>query len=232
MRQIGNKNLTILKNDPPIKILIVDDDQNVRWGLKMFLELDPELFIVGIATNGQEAIEKVNLLKPDIVLMDLLMPILDGISATQLIKIRFPDVEIIALTSVLEDDRIYLAIQAGAMGYLTKDIQANQLSDAIKRLHYGEILLNSVVAERLMRTMRILELPDALTENEIRVLKLLARGLSNREIAARLGKIEKIIKSDVSGILTKLNLLSRTQATLYAKKVGMLDTAADNVTAI
>lgn len=224
--------MTILKNDPPIKILIVDDDQNVRWGLKMFLELDPELFIVGIATNGQEAIEKVNLLKPDIVLMDLLMPILDGISATQLIKIRFPDVEIIALTSVLEDDRIYLAIQAGAMGYLTKDIQANQLSDAIKRLHYGEILLNSVVAERLMRTMRILELPDALSENETRVLKLIARGLSNREIAARLGKIEKIIKSDVSGILTKLNLLSRTQATLYAKKVGMLDTAADNVTAI
>ena len=94
--------MTILKNDPPIKILIVDDDQNVRWGLKMFLELDPELFIVGIATNGQEAIEKVNLLKPDIVLMDLLMPILDGISATQLIKIRFPDVEIIALTSVYE----------------------------------------------------------------------------------------------------------------------------------
>ena len=110
--------MTSLTNDPPIKVLIVDDHAVVRQGLGQFLGSDPELDVVGEATNGQEAIEKAKLLKPDVILMDLLMPVMDGLTAIQMIKIRFPDIEIIALTSVLEDDRIFSAIHAGAMGYL------------------------------------------------------------------------------------------------------------------
>lgn len=213
--------MTSLTNDPPIKVLIVDDHAVVRQGLGQFLGSDPELDVVGEATNGQEAIEKAKLLKPDVILMDLLMPVMDGLTAIQMIKIRFPDIEIIALTSVLEDDRIFSAIHAGAMGYLLKDTQANQLADAIKRANSGEVQLHPEVAKRLMREVRVSDKVEKLTDPETEVLKLLGRGLSNKDIAVHMVLSEKTIKTHVSNLLTKLNLPSRTQAALYALKIGL-----------
>lgn len=213
--------MTSLTNDPSIKVLIVDDHAVVRQGLGQFLGSDPELVVVGEATNGQEAIEKAKLLKPDVILMDLLMPVMDGLTAIQMIKIRFPDIEIIALTSVLEDDRIFSAIHAGAMGYLLKDTQANQLADAIKRANSGEVQLHPEAAKRLMREVRVPDKVEKLTDPETEVLKLLSRGLSNKDIAVRMVLSEKTIKTHVSNLLTKLNLPSRTQAALYALKIGL-----------
>ena len=213
--------MTSLTNDPSIKVLIVDDHAVVRQGLGQFLGSDPELVVVGEATNGQEAIEKAKLLKPDVILMDLLMPVMDGLTAIQMIKIRFSDIEIIALTSVLEDDRIFSAIHAGAMGYLLKDTQANQLADAIKRANSGEVQLHPEAAKRLMREVRVPDKVEKLTDPETEVLKLLSRGLSNKDIAVRMVLSEKTIKTHVSNLLTKLNLPSRTQAALYALKIGL-----------
>lgn len=213
--------MTSLTNDPSIKVLIVDDHAVVRQGLGQFLGSDPELVVVGEATNGQEAIEKAKLLKPDVILMDLLMPVMDGLTAIQMIKIRFPDIEIIALTSVLEDDRIFSAIHAGAMGYLLKDTQANQLADAIKRANSGEVQLHPEAAKRLIREVRVPDKVEKLTDPETEVLKLLSRGLSNKDIAVRMVLSEKTIKTHVSNLLTKLNLPSRTQAALYALAIGL-----------
>ncbi len=210
----------------PIKVLLVDDHAVVRQGLRMFLGLDPELLIVGEATNGLEACEMAKLLNPNIILMDLLMPVMDGLTAIQKIKKAHPDIEIIALTSVLEDDRIFSAIHAGAMGYLLKDTQANQLADAIKRANRGEVQLHPEAAKRLIREVRSPESPEKLTDRETEVLKLIARGMSNKDIATRLVVSEKTVKTHVSNLLTKLNLPSRTQAALYALKEGLatLDT--------
>jgi len=205
----------------PIKVLLVDDHAVVRQGLRMFLGLDPELQIVGEATNGQEACEMARQLNPNIILMDLLMPVMDGLTAIQKIKKAQPDIEIIALTSVLEDDRIFSAIHAGAMGYLLKDTQANQLADAIKRANRGEVQLHPEAAKRLIREVRSPESPEKLTDRETEVLKLIARGLSNKDIATRLVVSEKTVKTHVSNLLTKLNLPSRTQAALYALKEGL-----------
>lgn len=204
-----------------IRVLLVDDHAVVRQGLRMFLGLDPDLQIIGEATNGLEAIELSRQLKPDIILMDLLMPIMDGLTAIQKIKKAQPEVEIIALTSVIEDDRVFNAIHAGAMGYLLKDTQASELVQRIKAANRGEVQLHPEAAKRLIREVRSPDSPEKLTDRETEVLKLIARGLSNKDIATRLVVSEKTVKTHVSNLLTKLNLPSRTQAALYALKEGL-----------
>jgi NarL family two-component system response regulator LiaR len=205
-----------------IRVLIVDDHSVVRQGLEMFLALDEELEVVGEAKNGVEALRLARELKPDVVLMDLLMPVMDGIAATGAIRRELPETEVIALTSVLEDRAIVDAIRAGAIGYLLKDTEADELRRAIKAAAAGQVQLSPEVARRLMQEMRVPKDPEPLTEREREVLRLLARGRSNKEIAAELVIGEKTVKTHVSNILGKLGLLDRTQAALYAVKHGLV----------
>jgi two-component system, NarL family, response regulator LiaR len=208
-----------------ITILVVDDHSVVRQGLKMFLGLDPELEIIGEAENGAEAVRLAAELKPDVVLMDMLMPVMDGIEATKLIRRDMPDTEVIALTSVLEDAAVVGAIKAGAIGYLLKDTQSDELRRAIKAASEGQVQLSPQAAARLMREVRTPEVaaPDALTERENDVLKLLAQGKANKEIARDLFIGEKTVKTHVSNILLKLGVQSRTQAALYAAQNGLAE---------
>jgi DNA-binding NarL/FixJ family response regulator len=205
-----------------IRILIVDDHSVVRQGLKMFLRLDPELEVVGEAADGAEALKLARELQPDVVLMDLLMPVMDGVSATAAIRREVPQTEVIALTSVLEDSSVFGAIRAGAIGYLLKDTEADELRRAIKAAAAGQVQLSPEAAMRLMREVRAPENPDELTERETEVMCLLARGLSNKEIARELTIGEKTVKTHVSNILSKLNVPSRTQAALYAVRTGLV----------
>jgi DNA-binding NarL/FixJ family response regulator len=206
----------------PIRVLLVDDHAVVRQGLKMFLSLDKDIVVIGEAQNGQEACELTAALKPDIVLMDIIMPIMDGLTAIQKIKMSQPEVEIIALTSILEDDKVFKAIHAGAMGYLMKDTKADALAKAIKGASRGEVQLDPEAAKRLIREVRTPESPEKLTERETEVLRLIAKGLSNKAIAAALVVSEKTVKTHVSNVLSKLRLPSRTQAALYALKEGLV----------
>ena len=206
----------------PIRIVVVDDHSVVRPGLRMFLSLDPELEVIGEASNGQEAIEQVIKLKPDVVLMDLLMPVMDGITATQIIRREHSDTEVIALTSVLEDAAVINAVRAGAIGYLLKDTQGDELCQAIKAAANGQVQLSPKAAERLMREIRAPESPEKLTERETEVLRQLAAGKSNKEIASEMYISETTVKTHVSNILMKLGVPSRTQAALYAVRIGLV----------
>lgn len=205
-----------------IRIVIADDHAVVRQGLTMFLEMDGDFEIVGEATNGKEAIELVNELQPDIVLMDLLMPTMSGLEAIPIIREQFPDVEIIALTSVLDNGSVVKAVRAGAIGYLLKDTQSDELIRSIKAASNGQVQLSPQAAAMLMQEVRAPESPEMLTERELDVLRLIAVGKSNREIADTLFLGEKTIKTHVSNILSKLNMNSRTQAALYAVKIGLV----------
>jgi two-component system, NarL family, response regulator LiaR len=205
-----------------IRLLIADDHSVVRQGLRMFLSLDPELEVVGEAKNGAEAVEMARALQPDVVLMDLLMPVMDGISAIQAIREQMPGVEVVALTSVLEDASVVGAVKAGAIGYLLKDTEADELRQAIKAAAAGQVQLSPQAATRLMREVRAPESPEKLTEREVEVLRLIAQGYSNKEIARELIIGEKTVKTHVSNILSKLNLLSRTQAALHAVRIGLV----------
>ena len=205
----------------PIRILIADDHSVVRQGLRMFLALDPELDVIGEAENGARALEMAHELKPDVVLMDLLMPVMDGLAATTAIRQQLPDTEVIALTSVLEDVSVVGAVKAGAIGYLLKDTKADDLCRAIKAAAAGQVQLSPEAAARLVREVRAPESPEALTERETDVLKLLAKGKANKEIAAELTIGEKTVKTHVSNILMKLGVQSRTQAALYAAQSGL-----------
>ena len=205
-----------------IRILIADDHGVVRQGLKMYLALESELEIVGEAANGAEALHLAHKLKPDIVLMDLLMPVMDGIAATEAIRRELPDTEVIALTSVLEDNAIYRAMRAGAIGYLLKDTQADELCRSIKAAAAGQVPLSPAVAARLLREVRPPENPEPLTERETEVLRHLAMGKSNKEIAAALVIAEKTVRTHVSNILSKLGVPSRTQAALHAVRTGLV----------
>ncbi|HEY5572703.1 MAG TPA: response regulator transcription factor [Anaerolineales bacterium] len=206
----------------PIRILIVDDHSVVRQGLQMFLALDPDIEVIGEASNGAEAVEFVKDEQPDVVLMDLLMPIMDGIEATKVIRSDFADTEVIALTSVLEDNAVVGAIRAGAIGYLLKDTEADDLVRAIKAAASGQVQLSPKAAERLMREIRAPESPEKLTDRETEVLRLLAEGKANKEIARELSISETTVKTHVSNILMKLNVPSRTQAALYAVRIGLV----------
>ncbi len=211
-----------------IRILIVDDHSVVRQGLRMFLGLDPELEVIGEAADGAEAVRMARQLKPDVVLMDMLMPVMDGITATTQIRKELPDTEVVALTSVLEDATVVGAVRAGAIGYLLKDTESDELRRAIKAAADGQVQLSPQAAARLMREVRAPESPEALTERETEVLRLLAQGKANKEIARELTIGEKTVKTHVSSILGKLNVPSRTQAALYAVRIGLVspDSAA------
>jgi NarL family two-component system response regulator LiaR len=206
-----------------IRILIADDHSVVRQGLQMFLGLDPEFEVVAEAANGAEALRMARELRPDVVLMDLLMPVMDGVTATAAIRAELPDVEVIALTSVLEDQAIVGAMRAGATGYLLKDTQSDELRRAIKAAAAGQVQLSPQVAARLVREIRAPESPERLTTRETEVLQLLARGKANKEIAQELVIGEKTVKTHVSNILGKLGVSSRTQAALFAVRMGLVD---------
>lgn len=205
-----------------IRVLIVDDHSVVRQGLKMFLNLDPDIELVGEADNGEEALLRARELQPDVILMDLLMPKMDGITAITAIRRELPDIEIIALTSVLEDASVVGAVKAGAIGYLLKDTHADELCRSIKAAAVGQVQLSPQAAARLMREVKLPDSPESLTERETDVLRLIGKGLSNKEIGRELGIGEKTVKTHVSAILNKLGVLSRTQAALHAVKIGLV----------
>ena len=206
----------------PIRILIADDHEVVRQGLRVSLGVDAALEVVGEAEDGAEAVRLARRLRPDVVLMDLLMPEMDGIAATELIRRELPDTEVVALTSVLEDASVVGAVRAGAIGYLLKDTRAPELRRAIKAAAAGQVQLSLSAAARLMWEVKTPERPEALSERELDVLRLLARGLANKEISRDLGIAEKTVKTHVSSILGKLGLQSRTQAALYAGRIGLV----------
>ncbi len=206
----------------PIRILLVDDHAVVRKGLKMFLDLDPELEVVGEAGNGEEALTQIEALRPCVVLMDLMMPVMGGIEAIEISRQKFPEVEVLALTSVLEDRSVVQAVKAGAVGYMLKNTEAEELSRAIKAAATGKVQLSPEASARLLKAMRTSDPLEDLTERELEVLIALSRGLSNKEIATELVVTEKTVKTHVSSVLSKLDVKSRTQAALYAWQTGLV----------
>jgi DNA-binding NarL/FixJ family response regulator len=206
-----------------IRVLIADDHSVVRQGLRMFLSLDDELEVIGEAENGSQALQLTKDLNPDVVLMDMLMPVMDGVTATAAIRSEAPETEVIALTSVLDDDSVVGAVKAGAIGYLLKDTRAEELCRAIKAAAAGQVQLSPQAAARLVREVRTPEVAhSSLSERETDVLRLIALGKANKEIAADLTIGEKTVKTHVSSILNKLGVQSRTQAALYAAQSGLV----------
>jgi DNA-binding NarL/FixJ family response regulator len=205
-----------------VRVLLADDHRVVREGLRMFLGLDPEIEIVGEAANGEEALQLARELHPDVVLMDLVMPGMDGVTATRLIRAEMQDVEVIAVTSVLADEAVTGAIRAGAIGYLLKNTEADELRRAIKSAAVGQVHLSPEAAARLIREVKIPGSPETLTERETAVLRLVAKGQANKQVARELGIREQTVKTHVSNILGKLQLQSRTQAALYAVERGLV----------
>ncbi|ABF46003.1 two component transcriptional regulator, LuxR family [Deinococcus geothermalis DSM 11300] len=205
----------------PVRVLLVDDHAVVRQGLRLFLSLDSQIEVVGEAANGEEALAAAERLHPDVVIMDLMMPVMDGIQATRLLRRQHPDTEVIALTSTLEEHKVNGAIDAGAMGYMLKDASSDTLADAIHAAARGEVRLHPEAARRLVRDFRTPEMRETLTPKEVIVLQLIARGYSNRDIARDQGVTEATVKTHVSRLLGKLGLESRTQAALYALRHGL-----------
>jgi len=211
-----------------IRILLADDHPMVRRGLQSFLQTQPDLAVAGEASNGLETLEKVAELRPDVVLMDLVMPSLNGVEATKRIKENFPSVKVIVLTSFADEEHVLPAIRAGASGYLLKDVEPEELASAIRRVHEGRTALHPDAAERLMNGLAEEGKPPApepaasrLTSRERQVLELIAAGRSNKQIAAELFITEKTVKSHVSHLLDKLGMSDRTQAAVYAVKQGL-----------
>ena len=207
-----------------ISVLIADDHPVVRQGLHSFLQLQDDLEIVGEAADGLEAVEKVDELLPDVVLMDLVMPKVDGIAAIRRITALSPSTRVLVLTSFSDDDKVFSAIKAGALGYLMKDSSPADLAEAIRAVYRGEPSLDPEIAKKLMDQLSKGEeviAEEDLTTREKDVLRLIARGNSNKEIAASLNISEKTVKNHVTNILQKLHLSDRTQAALYAVRRRM-----------
>jgi len=212
-----------------IKVLIVDDHQVVRQGLRTFLELQDDIVVVGEAGDGLQAVEMVQQHQPDVVLMDLVMPRLDGIAATRQVKSLAADVKVIALTSFTEDEKVFPAIQAGASGYLLKDVSPDELVEAIRAAYQGEARLHPEITRKLMEQVSHQTQPtretqvDDITDRERDVVRLVAQGRNNHEIALDLVISEKTVKTHISNILSKLHLQDRTQLAIYAIKKGLVD---------
>jgi two-component system, NarL family, response regulator LiaR len=208
-----------------IRVYITDDHPIVRRGIKQLLSTELGIEVVGEATNGRDAVRDMDTLKPDLVLMDLIMPGMDGIEATRQIKAGHPSTQILVLTSFATDDKIFPAIKAGALGYLIKDTGPEELVHAIRQVHQGQLTLHPTIAQKLLKEITLTsEQPstaDPLTEREVEVLKLIARGLSNQEIAETLVVSTATVYTHVSKILEKLHLASRTQAAIYALREGL-----------
>ena len=215
----------------PIRVLLVDDHAMVRRGLRDFLELHDDIVIVGEAADGAAAIDQASALQPDVVVMDLMMPGIDGIEATARIRTNLPTVEVIALTSFVEEARVLAAIEAGASGFLLKDAEADELAAAIRAAAAGEVHLDPAIAGIVARHLRVASgngvqgKPGdglaSLTARERDVLARVAQGLSNRAIAETLGITERTARTHVSNVLAKLGLASRTQAALFAVQHGL-----------
>ena len=208
-----------------IHILIADDHAVVRRGLRTLITSEPDMAIVGEAADGMEAVLKARAAHPDVILLDMVMPRLDGLGTIQQIKQENPHARILVLTSFAEDDKLFPAIKAGALGYLLKDSSPEQLIQAIRDVHHGKSSLDPTVALKLIRELnRPSNLPlseDPLSEREVAVLKLVAQGRSNQEIAENLVISERTVGNHISAILSKLHLANRTQAALYALREGL-----------
>jgi len=210
-----------------ITVLLVDDHAIVRSGVRAYLDSQPDLQVIGEAGSGAEAVRLAEELVPDVVLMDLIMPEMDGVEATWRVRRVSPRSQVVVLTSFHEDEQLFPAIRAGALSYLLKDIAPEDLADAIRSAARGEAVLHPRVAARLIREMRgerssTQNVYAELSEREMEVLRLIAEGLSNAEIAARLVLSEKTIKGHVSNILSKLHLTDRTQAAVLAWREGII----------
>jgi two-component system, NarL family, response regulator LiaR len=208
-----------------IRLLIADDHNIVRKGIKVLLATEPDMQVVGEAENGMQAVEKAAALKPDVILMDLVMPEMDGIEATRKITAETPGPRILVLTSFAADDKVFPAVKAGALGYLLKDSTPEQLLEAIRQVHRGEPSLEPSIARKVLMELshpgQGTPTTDPLTERELDVLRLVAQGMSNKEIAAKLFVAEWTVRTHVSNILGKLHLASGTQAALYALRSGL-----------
>ncbi len=208
-----------------IRILIVDDHTIVRRGIKALLAETEDMEVIGEADNGLEAIRLAKQLEPDVILMDLLMPKMDGIEATRQVTAQQPNMRVLVLTSFVGDEKIFPAIKAGALGYLLKDSDPGELIRSIYKVYRGEPSLNPSIARKMMREIleepKLKPTPDPLTAREVEVLQLLAKGLSNEEIAAKLVVSEVTVRTHISHLLAKLHLANRVQATLYALREGL-----------
>lgn len=215
-----------------IRVFIAEDHAIVRKGIRALLTMAPDMEVVGEASNGREAIPRVESLRPDVILMDLVMPEMDGIEAIRRITARQPEARILVLTSFATDDKVFPAIKAGALGYLLKDSDPEELVRAIRQVYRGESSLHPKIARKLLRELSEGQRPsrpdptlarsvEPLTEREVEVLRLVAQGQSNREIGNQLTISEGTVRTHVSNILGKLHLASRTQATLYALREGL-----------
>ena len=209
----------------PIRVLVADDQAIVRRGICVLLATEPGIEVVGEAVNGREAIAAAQRLRPDVILMDLVMPVIDGLEATSRITASHPGVRILVLTGFDGDDKLFPAIKAGAQGYLLKNSGPEGLVQAIHDVHRGDSSLHPSVARRLLQALAGPSPPPQgngpLTDREVEVLRLVAQGHSNREISDRLTISEATVRTHVSNILAKLNLCSRTQAALYALRKGL-----------
>jgi two-component system, NarL family, response regulator LiaR len=199
-----------------IRIMLVDDHAVVRSGLGAFLSVNPDLELVGEAENGEQAVVRANLLKPDVILMDLMMPVMDGVAATQAIKKQNPQIQIVALTSFQEDELVQNALKAGAVGYLMKNVTARELAAAIKAARDGKMTLSPEAAQALVRANQQAEETELLTDRELEVLKLMVDGLNNAEIAERLVISLSTVKYHISNILMKLGVDNRVSAVSLA----------------
>ncbi len=211
----------------PITVLVVDDHPLVRQGIRAFLETQPDVSVVGEAASGEEALRVLAQHVPDVVLMDLVMPGMDGVEATRQVKRASPRTQVIVLTSYHEDEHIFPAFRAGALSYLLKDVSPAELADAIRRAARGEAVLHPRVAARVIQELHggRADTPNALSElsdRELEILHLIADGRSNADIADKLVISEKTVKGHVSNILSKLHLADRTQAAVYAWREGLV----------
>jgi NarL family two-component system response regulator LiaR len=211
----------------PITVMIVDDHEMVRRGAGSYLEAQPDISLVAQTGSGEEAVRLAQEFIPDVVLMDLLMPDMDGIEATRRVKNVSPRTQIVILTSFHQDEYVFPAFKAGAISYLLKDVKAAELLDAIRRAARGEATLHPKIAARVIKTFRGLESDEAtpftaLTERELEVLKLIAKGYANEKIAGELVISVGTVKGHVSNILSKLHLVDRTQAAAYAWQEGIV----------
>jgi len=215
--------------DGPIRVLVADDHRVVRQGLRAFLASTDDIRVVGEASDGSQTLTQLHALHesgeaPDVVLMDLMMSPMDGIEATRQIRARHPEVQVVALTSFVEEEKAQAALDAGASGFLLKDADADEVAAAIRAAHRGEVHLDPAIAGRLVRALRAPRRPQpgsGLTEREREVLRLVAAGEANKDIAAELGISERTARTHVSSILTKLGMASRTQVALWAVREGL-----------
>jgi len=222
-----------------IKVLLVDDQTLIRQGIRLLLEIETDIQVVGQAANGREALEQVESLRPDVVLMDVRMPEMDGVAATRELSARHPGVKVIILTTFEDDETVFEGLKAGARGYLLKDISSEEMAAAVRRVAAGEALIEPRLTRKVLAEFSRLAsansgqvsskavasseaLPVPLTERELEVLQALARGLSNREISVELVITEGTVKNHVSSLIDKLGVRDRTQAVLKGQELGLI----------